>query len=124
MAQQGRGGRIVQVSSIQGFRPTGPGVAAYDVSKAGIIMLAKAAALELAPHRIGVNAVAPGLVETPGTSEVFASGGMGDPKQRVPFGGRWASPDEIADVVLFLVSPAARYVTGETIIVDGGFLLQ
>jgi 2-dehydro-3-deoxy-D-gluconate 5-dehydrogenase len=124
MAAGGRGGRIVQIASVQGYRPSGGGIAHYDVSKAGLIMLAKAAALELAPHGIAVNAVAPGLIVTPGTQAVLDDNAMGDPKVRVPLGGRWGLPEDVADAVLFLVSPAARYITGETIIIDGGFLLQ
>ena len=55
---------------------------------------------------------------------MIADNAFGDPKERVPFTGRWGLPDDVANVVLFLASPAASYVSGETIVVDGGFLLR
>ncbi|MBM4267072.1 MAG: SDR family oxidoreductase [Deltaproteobacteria bacterium] len=124
MADGGRGGRIVNVASIQALRPSGPGVAAYNMSKAGVVMLTKSAALELAAFGIGVNAVAPGIVATPGTKTIIDTNQLGDPKDLVPLGGRWATTDDVADAVLYLVSPAGAYVTGETIVIDGGYLLK
>ena len=96
-------------------------------------MLTKALALELAPHKILVNAIAPGIIWTPGlavhlrafyepmgmTLEEFTPTFL----SRVPL-GRMAEPDDIAKVVLFLASAAADYMTGETIVVDGGLLLS
>jgi NAD(P)-dependent dehydrogenase (short-subunit alcohol dehydrogenase family) len=124
MADRKRGGRIVNIASVQALRPSGPGVASYNVSKAGVVMLTKSAALELGRHGIAVNAVAPGIVDTPGTNAKITQAAFGDPAVRVPFTGRWGVPDDVANVVLFLAGPAASYVTGETIIIDGGFLLQ
>jgi 2-deoxy-D-gluconate 3-dehydrogenase len=124
MVELGNGGRIIQLSSVQGLRPTAPGVAHYNMSKAGVIALAKAAALEFGPHGIAVNAVAPGLIATPGTQPLIDEGSLGDPKDKVPFGARWGTPEEVADVILFLAGPAASYITGETIVIDGGFLLK
>jgi len=124
MAAAGRGGRIVNIASVQALRPSGPGVAHYNVSKAGVVMLTKSAALELGPKGIAVNAVAPGVIHTPGTHGMIEEASFGDPKTRVPFTGRWGVPEDVANVVLFLAGPAASYVTGETIIIDGGFLLQ
>lgn len=124
MADLGNGGRIIQLASVQGLRPTAPGVAHYNMSKAGVMALAKAAALEFGPHGITVNAVAPGVIVTPGTRPLIDQGSLGDPKEIVPLGGRWGAPEEVADVILFLASPAAGYVTGETIVIDGGFLLK
>ncbi len=121
MADIGNGGCIVNMASIQGLKPTAPGVAHYDTSKAGVIMLTKAAALELAPHRIRVNAVAPGVIKTPGTQELVDSGAV-DVVPRTPL-GRLGEDSEVADVVLFLASPAASYITGETIVIDGGHQL-
>ncbi|MBM4242745.1 MAG: SDR family oxidoreductase [Deltaproteobacteria bacterium] len=124
MAAAGKGGRIINLASVQGIRPTAPGIAHYNASKAAVIMLTKSAALELGPMGIGVNAMAPGVIETPGTSPLIAEGGLGDPKDLVPLGGRWGRPEEVADVALFLAAPASAYITGETIVVDAGFLLQ
>ena len=124
MARSGRGGRIVNIASVQALRPSGPGVAHYNVSKAGVVMLTKSAALELGPKGIAVNAVAPGVIETPGTRGMIEDASFGDPKTRVPFTGRWGVPEDVANVVLFLAGPAASYVSGETIVIDGGFLLQ
>ncbi|MDG2303520.1 MAG: glucose 1-dehydrogenase [Candidatus Binatia bacterium] len=124
MADGGKGGRIVNIASIQGLRPSGPGVAAYNMSKAGVIMLTKSAALELAEYGVGVNAIAPGIVATPGTKEIIDTNQLGDPKDLVPLGGRWASTDDVANAVLYLSSPAGSYITGETIVVDGGYLLK
>ena len=124
MAKGGAGGRIVNIASVQAFRPTAAGVAHYNVAKAGVVMLTKSAALELGPRGVAVNAVAPGVIDTPGTHSMLADNAFGDPKVRVPFTGRWGVPDDVANVVLFLASPAASYISGETIVIDGGFLLQ
>jgi len=124
MAAAGKGGRIINLASVQGIRPTAPGIAHYNASKAAVIMLTKSAALELGPMGSGVNAMAPGVIETPATSPLIAQGGLGDPKDLEPLGGRWGRPEEVADVALFLAAPASAYITGETIVVDAGFLLQ
>ncbi|MCX6000594.1 MAG: SDR family NAD(P)-dependent oxidoreductase [Chloroflexi bacterium] len=127
MIKAGRGGRIVNLASIDALRPT-RGTAHYDASKGGVLMLTKAMALELAAHNILVNAIAPGAVATPGnqvmikllhTDEVFAKNLL----SRIPL-GRVAEPDDIAKMVLCLVSGAADYVTGSLVVVDGGYLLD
>lgn len=130
MIKAGRGGRIVNLASIDGLHPNGRATH-YNASKGGVIMLTKALALELAPHMITVNAVAPGSIVTPGTkaaSAEYAARG-GDPAElgknfmgRLPL-GRTGKPDDIAKVVLFAVSGAADYMTGNLLVVDGGFLL-
>lgn len=124
MSRRGRGGRIVNVASVQGLRPTAPGVTHYNVTKAGVMMLTKSAALELAPAGIAVNAVAPGVIQTEGTQPLIDADALGDPNVMAPYGGRWGRAEEVADTILFLVSPAASYITGETIIIDGGYLLR
>ena len=96
-------------------------------------MLTKAMALELAPHRILVNAVAPGATQTPGTQALREGAARAfniDPEQiaqafvqRVPL-GRMGEPDDVARIALFLASAAADYITGDLIVVDGGFLLS
>ena len=124
MSRRGVGGRIVNLASIQGLRPNAPGVSHYNVTKAGVMMLTKSAALELAPAGIAVNAVAPGVIQTEGTQPLIDQNALGDPADLVPYGQRWGRAAEVADTILFLVSPAASYITGETIIIDGGYLLQ
>ncbi len=115
-------GRVLFTSSVQGNRVAVPGCAHYATSKAGINGFIKAAALELSRYGITVNGVEPGLVRTPGTDSA-----MSEEKQRqwakyVPL-KRWGEPIEIAHAMLYLASPEAGYVTGQTIIVDGGALL-
>ena len=114
-----RWGRIVNLSSILGQKGSKHG-AHYASSKAGILGLTKSLALELAPHRITVNAVAPGAIETDilkeDTPEVRAKR-----LKDIPL-GRVGTPQEIADVVGFLASDAAQYVTGQVLGVNGGLL--
>jgi len=132
MIKTGQGGKIINMASVDGMRPTGL-VAHYNASKGGVIMLTKAMALELAPHRILVNAVAPGGILTPGTcqtgDEMQKVTGKSleqmaeDIGKRMPL-GRMGEPDEVACVVLFLASGCADYMTGEIVVVDGGYLLS
>jgi 3-oxoacyl-[acyl-carrier protein] reductase len=112
-----RWGRIVNISSISGNRG-GKGQANYAASKAGLNALARAAALELAPKNITVNAVAPGMVVTEMSSTVRGLVGS-DLKKSVPM-RRFAAPEDVVGIVLFLASEAASYVTAQVIDVDGG----
>jgi NAD(P)-dependent dehydrogenase (short-subunit alcohol dehydrogenase family) len=116
------GARIVNVSSIAGRIGRAGGRSVYGATKAAIDAFTRNWALELAPRKIRVNAVAPGYVETDMTAEYFAD------KQRLqhaidrqPF-GRLAQADEVADVVLFLCSPRSSWITGDSINVSGGFV--
>jgi len=132
MIKAGRGGKIVNMASTDAFKSHGA-TAHYSASKGGVVMLTKALALELAPHGILVNCVAPGGVLTPGTAKTreIISQPMGVTPdqiiegftQRVPL-QRMAEPDDIAKVVLFLVSGASDYMTGDAVLVDGGYLLS
>ncbi len=131
MIKAGRGGRIVNLASIAGFRPE-RNLAQYSASKAGVISLTKSLAIQLAPYHILVNAVAPGGIITTAAKAYFQSAGYdvedagkkdSPLTARMPL-GRWGEPDEIARVVLFLVSGAADYMTGATVLVDGGNLLM
>jgi 2-deoxy-D-gluconate 3-dehydrogenase len=131
MIKAGHGGKIINIASIDAFHPHGE-VAHYNASKGGVVMLTKALALELAPHQILVNSVAPGSIVTPGTIAVgaaYAARGK-DPAEltakmadRLPL-GHSGMPDDIAKVVLFLASAAADYMAGSVILVDGGYLLS
>ncbi len=123
MVDGGNGGRIINIASVKSFRPSDPGFSHYDVSKSGVVMLTQAAALEFAKHRIHINSVAPGVVETDGTRDMIKEGAFGDPSDIVPL-GRWAQPSDIGDAVLFLAGPAASYITGATLVVDGGSLVK
>ena len=116
------GARIVNVSSIAGRIGRAGGRSVYGASKAAIDAFTRNWALELAPRKIRVNAVAPGYVDTDMTAEYFSD------KQRLqhaidrqPF-GRLAHADEVADVVLFLCSPQSNWITGDSINVSGGFV--
>jgi 3-oxoacyl-[acyl-carrier protein] reductase len=118
MMQQ-RYGRIVNVASVSGLIGN-PGQANYSASKAGLVGLTKTVSKELAGRKITVNAVAPGFI----ASEMTAALGpalLDEVKKRVP-AKRLGEADEIADAVLFLASPAAGYVTGQVLVVDGGLI--
>lgn len=114
-----RSGTIVLVSSIVGVAGNA-GQAAYAASKAGLLGLAKSVAKELGSRNVRVNAVAPGLIETAMT-EKMPSQARAHYLSTIPL-GRAGTPEDVSGVVTFLCSDAARYVTGQTIVVDGGFL--
>jgi glucose 1-dehydrogenase len=121
MRDAGRGGSIVNVSSIHEDVPF-PGYAPYAASKGGIRMLMRNLAVELAPHRIRVNNVAPGAIATPINRSTLASPEKVAILDRIIPVGRMGEPDEVAQVALFLASDAASYVTGSTYYVDGGMV--
>ena len=123
MIDCGNGGRIVNIASVGGLGPTPTGgLVHYDSSKSAVIMITKALALELGPHGITVNAVAPGSTITAGTSERLKGERGKFLSSKLPL-RRLGEPDDIAKVVLFLVSAAADYMTGSLVTVDGGYLL-
>lgn len=126
MIAQGRGGKIINITSIDAVHPSMIGLATYDASKHGVWGFTKNIALELAPHKIWVNAIAPGSVSTPGTGAGAMTKEM--QKQMRPFLEkipmlRMGEPDDIGKVALFLASELSSYMTGSQIVVDGGVLL-
>lgn len=119
MVANGLEGAVVNMSSINA-QVAIPSIAAYCASKGGIMQLTKASALALAPHNIRVNAVGPGSIDTDMMAAVNADpAAMQMVMSRTPL-KRIGTPREIGDVVAFLASPKASYITGETIYVDGG----
>lgn len=125
MIAQGRGGKIINITSIDALHPSSIGLAHYDASKHGLWGFTKNAALELAPYKIWVNAVAPGGVNTPGVAKAMGGKGVQETVEnfQVPM-GRMGEPDDIGKAVLFLASDLASYCTGSQVVVDGGALLE
>ena len=113
------GGAIVNVTSIGAFRPS-PDLVHYGAAKAGLEMLTRSAAIELGPKRIRVNAVAPGVIWREGIEAAWPEG-VTAYRAKAPL-GRIGQPEDVADACLFLASPAARFITGVTLVVDGGVL--
>ncbi len=113
------GGAIVNIASIEGLQPA-VGHSHYTASKAAVLAHTRAAALELGRDGIRVNAVAPGLIHRDGLEEAWPEG-VARWHAACPL-GRLGQPDDVADAVLFLASPAARWITGATLVVDGGVL--
>ncbi|HEY9085847.1 MAG TPA: SDR family NAD(P)-dependent oxidoreductase [Candidatus Tyrphobacter sp.] len=126
MIEQGRGGKIVNVTSIDALHPSMIGLATYDASKHGLWGFTKNVALELAPHKIWINAIAPGAINTPGTGADSGNKELQEMLKpfiaRIPM-HRMGEPDDIGKVALFLASDLSSYMTGSQIVVDGGVLL-
>lgn len=118
MVAAGGGGAMVVLTSGGAVRPL-PGRGAYCVAKAGLAMLVKSLADELAPAGVRVNAVAPGIIETPMTAPMLANPERA-PLLALPPLGRFGRPEDVADVVAFLLGQGSAYVTGKTLYVDGG----
>ncbi|MDE1861069.1 MAG: SDR family oxidoreductase [Candidatus Micrarchaeota archaeon] len=133
MIKQGRGGKIINITSIDALHPSSVGLAHYDASKHGVWGFTKNIALELAPYRIWVNAIAPGGIATPGVQKLQQSMPVApdaDMKKvleeflgKIPM-GRLGEADDIGKVALFLASDMSSYMTGTQIVVDGGVLLK
>ena len=112
-------GRIVNIASIWSIKSR-PGRTAYTITKSGIVGLTKTSSIELAPYNILVNAVSPGFTMTELTMKTLPEKEFNELKSMVP-AKRFAEPDEIAKLVLFLVSDLNTYITGQNIAIDGGF---
>ena len=124
MRRAGRGS-MVAVSSIMGVAYGWDEHAQYSAAKAGVIGLVRALAVELAADGVRVNAIAPGYIRTAQSlseEHSLGAGGLEDAARFIPM-GRVGDPEEVADVVVFLASDGARYLTGQTIVVDGGLLV-
>jgi NAD(P)-dependent dehydrogenase (short-subunit alcohol dehydrogenase family) len=122
MVQNGGGGSVVNVASILGLRVAG-GVAPYAISKAAVVQMTKVLALEWARHKIRVNALAPGYIETELNDAFFASDAGKALIQRIPQ-RRLGEAKELDGALLLLASDAGSYMTGSVITVDGGHLVS
>lgn len=119
---RGGGGKIVFVSSVHGTLPF-PRAVAYNAAKAGLEHMMRTIAVELIRHRVNVNAVAPGWIDTPGEREVFGDGVVDAAGGGIPW-GRLGLPADIGKAAAFLCSDDADYITGEVLTVDGGIRLK
>lgn len=122
LLRQSRGGRVLVTSSVTGPRVAYPGLAHYAASKAGLNGFVRAAALELAKDGITVNGVEPGMIATMAAAELGDDAHLAQLVKGIPL-GRLGRAEEIAFAMLFLASDAAAYITGQTLVVDGGALL-
>jgi 3-oxoacyl-[acyl-carrier protein] reductase len=121
MVEQG-GGSFVAIASVSGLR-SAPGHGPYGAAKAGLMALVRTLAVELAGSGVRVNAVAPGAVLTPRVLQRTTPERLAEGAKAIPL-GRQAQPEEIANAVLFLASDLASYITGHTLVVDGGATAQ
>jgi 2-deoxy-D-gluconate 3-dehydrogenase len=121
MLARGEGGKIMTVSSLLAFQG-GVTVPGYAAAKGGVAQLTKALANEWAPHRINVNAIAPGYMETDNTTALRADTTRHRQiTERIP-AGRWGTPRDLAGAAIFLASSASDYVSGHVLVVDGGWM--
>ena len=122
MVERGRGGKIIFISSCHVHIPYARSVA-YNAAKAGLNNMALTIAGELYPHRINVNVIEPGWIDTPGEHEAFTDLALATAGKALPW-GRLGTPEDIGKAAAFLASDDADYITGATLRVDGGILLQ
>jgi len=123
-------GKIINIASIDSLHPCTNGITAYSSTKAGVWMFTKALAREVAKFGINVNAIAPGGIITEGVLKTATTIGQEESEKMMNefvsriLIGRMGSPDDVANVAVFLASPASDYITGTMIVVDGGFLIS
>jgi NAD(P)-dependent dehydrogenase (short-subunit alcohol dehydrogenase family) len=118
MVEAGNGGRILHIASVAGVHAMF-GYAAYSASKSAVMALTRVSALELAVYGITVNAIAPGLVQHETMDELWGQERVKERCRTIP-AGRLAQPEEVAEMAVFLSSPGASYITGQTLFLDGG----
>ncbi len=118
LVERGRGGAVINLASSAAFRSSPRGVH-YVASKAGIVGVTRATALELAPYRVRVNAIAPGTTDTAQPRYGMSEEELQAAGRQVPL-GRMGTPEDVADLAVFLASEAARHITGQTLHVNGG----
>ena len=117
-----KSGKIINIASMYSFFGSGL-VPSYSAAKGAIVQLTKSMAIELAPHNIQVNAIAPGWIETDMTAPVRTTPMNDEILARTP-AGRWGQPEEVAGAAVYLASRASDFVTGDTIRVDGGYAIR
>lgn len=117
------GGKVINITSIAGINPM-PGMALYGITKAAVIMMTKALAVELAPHNIQVNAIAPGFIKTRFSQAIWGNEEVNDAVIASTPAKRIASVEELEGLALYLASSASNFLTGQTIVVDGGLTLS
>ncbi len=122
MVERGGGGKIVFVSSVHADRPYGRS-AAYNASKTGLNHMARTIAAELIRHKINVNSIEPGWIDTPGERGTFGDEMIAREEKKLPW-GRIGTPEDIGKAAAFLCSDDADYITGTVLRVDGGFVLR
>jgi 2-dehydro-3-deoxy-D-gluconate 5-dehydrogenase len=133
MIEKKHGGKIINISSIDSMKPSG-NLSQYDSSKGGVKMLTKAFAKEVGKHKINVNDIAPGGVNTPGVAKMAGTNLSAEQQQAMKIQmeqfismlplQRMGEPEEIGNAALFLASDASNYITGSTLVVDGGLLIM
>jgi glucose 1-dehydrogenase len=122
MVERGGGGKIVFISSVHARMPYTRSVA-YNAAKAGLNHMALTIAAELTRHRINVNVIEPGWIDTPGEHETFGTEHLAQVAPTLPW-GRMGTPEDIGKAAAFLASDDADYITGAVLLVDGGIFLR
>lgn len=123
MVAHGKGGRIINIASVLGWKTVAKGIQSYGVSKAGLVSMTETMALEVARHGILVNAIAPGYIRTE-LNDAFLDSDLGQRIRTRVATRRFGEPDDLDGALLLLAGPAGTYITGSVIAVDGGLTLS